>query len=138
MASDRSRIIVVAVIALLVVAAAAYFFLRPQAAAYSDVRALVRAIESEGVSCKDLQVSAPDPTPDIVDFGSCTMDGKTVNLHVYNNDDALQEHIEGNLAAEGKNPNYFTSLVAGSNWVVDTYSDETSRRIQKAIGGEIH
>ena len=109
-----------------------------EAGEYANVRDLIAAIRSEGIECKKVLVSAPNPTEDIVDFGSCQMDDRAVNLHIYTNDAALQEHINNQLAAQGKNPNYFTSLVAGDLWVVDTYSDKTSSRIQEAIGGEIH
>jgi len=124
----------------LVAALAAYYFLGSASEnGFSDVRAVVSALESEGIACEQLNVSAPDPTPDIVDFGSCQVDGRTVNLHVYKNSEALEEHIDGNVKArEIGNPNYFTSLVAGSNWVVDTYSEETSGLIQEALGGELH
>ncbi len=130
--------LIVVVAAAVIVAAAAYVVLRPRNQ-FANVRALVSALESEGIECEELNVSAPDPTPDIVDFGSCQMNGKTVNLHVYKSGDAVARHIEGNVSArEIGNPNYFTSLVAGDNWVVDSYSEETTEQIRRAIGGEIH
>jgi hypothetical protein len=46
-------------------------------------------------------------------------------------------HVANNVSAGGENPNYFTSLVRGSNWVVDTYSEKTSQIVQEAIGGTI-
>lgn len=130
-----------AVVGVVIVAAAiaAFLMFRPTAREFADVGALAEAIQREGIECENLNVSAPDPTPDIVDFGSCQIDGQTVNLHVYKSDDALDEHIEGNVAArELNNPNYFDYLVAGDTWVVDTYSEKTAKEIQAAIGGEIH
>ncbi len=129
----------VVLIAAVVIAglAVAWFIFRPRNE-IPNVRELAARMEDAGIACEDLNVSAPDPTPEIVDFGSCQIDGKTVNLHVYKSSAAVDEHIEGNVAVRGQNPNYFTSLVAGSNWVVDTYSKETTRRIQAALGGEIH
>lgn len=135
----RKKLLFVASAAVIALAGIYYYFsLSSPQSKFADVRALVTALEGEGIPCDQLNVSAPDPTPDLVDFGSCRMYGKTVNLHVYRNREALEAHIEGNLAAQGKNPNYFTSLVAGYNWVIDSYSDATSRRIQNAIGGVIH
>ncbi len=130
-----------AVVAAVAVAAAiaAFLMFRPSAREFDNVRALAEAIEGAGIACENLNVSAPDPTPDIVDFGSCQIDGQTVNLHVYKSSDALEEHIEGNVSARSlNNPNYFDYLVAGDTWVVDTYSEETAKEIQAAIGGEIH
>lgn len=137
---DKTRAALVVAVFVAVVTGAVYYFLGlPGDREFSNVRDLVATLKREGISCSDLSVSAPDPTPDIVDFGSCQMDGQTVNLHVYKNRQALEGHIGGNVTArEIDNPNYFTSLVAGSNWVVDTYSEATSRRIQEAIGGELH
>jgi hypothetical protein len=133
-------LLVVAGAGILFAAAATYYlFGTGSKQEFADVRALVAALQAEDVSCEDLNVSAPNPTPDLVDFGSCQMDEKTVNLHVYRNPEALEGHIEGNVAArEINNPNYFTSLVAGSNWVIDTYSGKTAEKIQQAVGGEIH
>jgi hypothetical protein len=136
---NRRVLLLAGAVIVFAAAAAYYLFGTGPEREFTDVRAVVAALQAEGISCEDLNVSAPDPTPDIVDFGSCQMDGKTVNLHVYRNAEALERHIEGNVAArEIDNPNYFTSLVAGDTWVIDTYSDETSRRIQEALGGEIH
>lgn len=133
----RSRLIAVA-LALAVVGAIAYFLFRSSGPEFGNVAELVSALEERGIECEDLSVSAPNPTPGIVDFGSCSIDGETVNLHVYENEDPVAEHIRDNVSVRGQNPNYFTSLVAGSNWVVDTYSEETSQQIEAAIGGDIH
>jgi hypothetical protein len=131
--------ILVAIGLVVAIAGVAFLFLRDQSPEYANVRELVAALEVRDIECEQLNVSAPNPTPDIVDFGSCQMDGKTVNLHVYKSDDAVAEHVEGNVKArELGNPNYFTSLVTGSTWVIDTYSEDTARKIQQAIGGEIH
>ncbi len=131
---------VVAVILLLAVAAgAAFFLLRPEERQFEDVRALVAAIESRGITCGSPLLSGPNPTEDLVDFGACQINGKTVNLHVYKSEEALQEHITGNVAARAAdNPNYFDYLIAGDTWVVDTYTEKTAKEIQAAIGGEIH
>ena len=134
----RPIYLVAGAVAFLILAGAAFFFLRPQEPEYRNVDQLVRELRSHGIACGDLQVSAPNPTPELADFGACTIDGDTVSFHVYRDVDAVEGHIRGNLAVQGDNPNYFTSLVAGRGWVIDTYSDETSRRIQEAIGGEIH
>lgn len=104
---------------------------------YKDVRALIGALEAGGMQCRQPNLSPPDPAPELVDFGSCQIDGKTVNLSVYKDGDALDRHIESNISVRGDDPNYFTSLVHGSNWIVDTYSEETSRDIQGILGGEI-
>lgn len=139
MIDTKRRILLLAAVVIVAVGAAYYFLGSASDNQFSDVRALVAALESEDIACDELSVSAPDPTPDIVDFGSCQMDGQTVNIHVYKSSEALEEHIEGNVEArEIGDPNYFTSLVAGSNWVVDAYSDETTQRIQEALGGQIH
>ncbi len=133
------RGVVIAMVVLGLGAVAAFVMSRPQEREFTDVRALVQAIQSDGIECENLNVSAPDPTPDLVDFGSCQIDGQTVNLHVYKSSDAVDEHIEGNVSARSlNNPNYFDYLVAGDTWVVDTYAEETAKKIQAAIGGEIH
>jgi hypothetical protein len=117
--------------------AAALFATRVESG-YEDTTALVAELEAAGIVCKKMILSPPEPTPELVDFGACQIDGATVNIHVYENGDPVGDHIESNLSARGDDPNYFTSLVAGSNWVVDTYSLETTKKIQEVLGGEIH
>ncbi|MDP9067854.1 MAG: hypothetical protein M3N53_05845 [Actinomycetota bacterium] len=133
------RVVVLAAGVVVLAAVAAVLIFRPDGREFSDVRALVEAMQGAGIECENLNVSIPDPTPEIVDFGSCQVDGQTVNLHVYKSSDSVEEHIEGNVSARSlNNPNYFDFLVAGDTWVVDTYSEETAKEIQAAIGGEIH
>ncbi len=107
---------------------------------FQNVRQVVDALEAGGVPCEDLQTSDIDLAEQVGgQFGSCSIDGGTVNIHVYFLDpDRVAEHIRGNVSVRGQSPTYFTSLVAGSNWVVDSYSDATSEQVQAVLGGEIH
>ena len=123
---------------LIVGAVAAYLTLRPAPDAYSGVRPLVNDLEQAGVDCSELTVSPPEQAEDFgAEFGFCFINNDTVNIHVYEDAARVDEHVEGNISVRGDDPNYFTSLVRGSNWVVDTYSEETSREIRDAIGGRI-
>lgn len=111
---------------------------RPQKDAYTDVEELVADLERNGVECQDLTVSPPEQSQQVgAEFGFCLIGTKNVNIHVYEQADRVEGHVEGNVSVRGDHPNYFTSLVRGSNWVVDTYSEETSERVQEAIGGTI-
>ena len=106
---------------------------------HENVRELVAALEDAGIECRDLNVSPPDPAEDVVDFGSCRIDGRTVNLNVYTSEGGVARHVRGNVEARSRNvENYFTTLVAGENWVIDAYSEKTTRKIQDALGGSIH
>ena len=115
-------------------------FLQNRSAAdpYSGVRELVSDLEAGGVQCRDLTVSPPEQAEELGgEFGFCFIGKRNVNIHVYNDQDRVAEHADGNISVRGDNPNYFTSLVRGSNWVVDTYSETTSRLVQEVIGGTI-
>jgi len=130
------------VAAILVVALAGggfLFFLRNSGAGqFADVNELVTALQSAGVSCENLTVSTPDQTEKLGgEFGFCRIGPKSVNIHVYEDPDKVQPHFNSNVSVRGQHRNYFTSLVYGDNWVVDTYSARTSRMIQAAIGGTI-
>jgi len=106
---------------------------------YSGVRDLARALRRGGIRCDGLNVSSRSATKIVGgQFGFCTIDGGNVNIHVYDDPAHVSEHVENNVSVRGTDPNYFTSLVAGSNWVVDTYSLETAEKIQEILGGQIH
>ena len=122
----------------LVAAATAWLLTRPPEGAYADVGELVEDLEANGVECRDLTVSTKEQTEDLGgEFGFCFVGKKNVNIHVYEDEERVESHVAGNISVRGDNPNYFTSLVRGSNWVVDTYSEKTSRKVQAAIGGTI-
>jgi methyl coenzyme M reductase beta subunit len=105
---------------------------------YPGVDELVTDLRQNGVECRDLTVSPATQSEDFGgEFGFCFISDRTVNIHVYDDAERVEGHIEGNVSVRGDDPNYFTSLVHGSNWVVDSYSEQTSRMVQEAIGGEI-
>lgn len=105
---------------------------------YTDVNALVEDLERNGVECRDLTVSPPDQTEAVGgEFGFCFIGERNVNIHVYEDPDRVGPHVSGNIAVRGDSRTYFTSLVRGSNWVVDTYSEKESQMVKEAIGGTI-
>jgi membrane-bound ClpP family serine protease len=107
---------------------------------FQSVPELVEALETGGIACTDLQTSDIELAEDLGgQFGSCTINDETVNIHVYFVDpDRVAGHIKNNVSVRGQSPTYFTSLVAGSNWVVDSYAVATSKEVQAVLGGEIH
>lgn len=117
----------------------AFFFLR-DSGGYGSVQQLVGDLEAAGIVCEGLQVSGSAVAEEVGgEFGSCSIDGRTVNISVYYLDpDKVEEHIRNNVSVRGQSPNYFTSLVAGGNWIVDTYSSATAEKVKKALGGTIH
>lgn len=135
----RRVAIVAGIIVIVILVAAAYFlFLRIPGQTYRDVDELVSDLRQNGVECRDLTVSPPEQSEHLgAEFGFCYIGERNVNIHVYEDADRVAEHVESNVSVRGDNPNYFTSLVRGPNWVVDTYSEATSQRVQKAIGGRI-
>ena len=136
---NRRRVVILAVFIVCLAVAAGYLFsLRTPGETYSDVDELVADLRRNGVQCRDLVVSPPEQTENLGgEFGFCYIGERNVNIHVYEDPDRVAGHVEGNVSVRGDNPNYFTSLVRGSNWVVDTYSEETSESVQNAIGGVI-
>ena len=107
---------------------------------YGGVEEIVAELEAGGLACEDLNVSNEAQTEEVgAEFGNCTVGSDTVNIHVYDDPSEVLRHIEGNFSVrKEKNPNYFTSGVYGTNWVVDTYSVQTSIRAKQALGGTIY
>ncbi len=138
----------VAAAVVVVAAAGAFVFLDPFGAdspgveaptpRYTRVRQLVADLRQNGVDCTRLKLSTPEQTEEVgAQFGFCYIRNETVNIHVYEDPERVPQHVEANVSVRGDNPNYFTSLVHGSNWVVDSYSKTISRIVQEAIGGTI-
>jgi hypothetical protein len=128
----------VVIIAVLAAALAAFLVTREQGAGYDSADQLVSDLEAGGVRCVDPSLSDIEQMDDIgVHFGACTIDGQTVNINVYRDPERVREHITNNVSVRGQSANYFTSLVAGPNWVVDTYSEDTAAKVKEALGGTI-
>ena len=139
MRAIKRRVVAGLTVAALVVGAGGFAYLnRSPEDAYTDVDELVADLESNGVECKDLIVSPPDQTGAVGgEFGFCYIGPRNVNIHVYDDPERVPGHVASNKSVRGDDPNYFTSTVYGSNWVVDTYSVRTSRAVQEAIGGAV-
>src|SRR5688500_7098763 len=81
---------------------ALYLSLRPSAGAYEGVRPLVDDLRKAGVACRDLTVSPPEQTESFgAEFGFCFIDDDTVNIHVYEDPDRVQSHVESNISVRG-------------------------------------
>ena len=134
---------VIAGVALLALAAAAIylFFIRGRASEFGSVKEVVAALNENGIRCTGTKVS-PEEQAEVVgaEFGFCLIEGSTVNIHVYENPDRIEQHVALNVSARKEDPdnkNLFRSGVRGPNWVIDTYSRKISKDIQAALGGRI-
>lgn len=107
---------------------------------YSGVREIFDKMRAAKIPCDGLSVSGEEQTEEVgAEFGFCQVGAQTVNIHVYEDPQEVLRHVNGNFSVRDEdNPNYFTSGVYGTNWVVDTYSVATSLDVRQALGGRLY
>ncbi len=116
-------------IGIVIVVAGAFFFLtRGGASTYEDVEGVIAALESEGIECND----PPEAGLPLLPGGEaafCELEGETVAIAVYDDEDAL------NVGLDTYPPD--SILVVGPNWLLNPESEALAESIAEALDGVI-
>ena len=139
----RARsVAVVAVVAMLLGGAAGYLAARPDEAGYRSIAHLVDALDRAGLHCGGaltVHVSrGVEGEIEPFENGSCPrFDGDDEgDFFSFAGGDSLDDYLaEVQRSRGGEGPGI--SAVVGPNWLVSVRLEETARRVQDAVGGEL-